>query len=98
MLQETKQTHHEGVAFSTGKSIKDFLLEIMFKEKAVNDETSGDLPNLNAIHRGFASKLFEITNGDCRLIHSSKSGPVTHCLKNYLLTINFLLKKFFENF
>jgi hypothetical protein len=48
----------------------------MFKEKADN-KTSGDLPNLNAIHQGFVSKLLEITtNSNCHLIPSSnKSGP-----------------------
>jgi hypothetical protein len=77
-VQETKQRRREngaGVAFSTGKSIKEFVLQIMFKEKA-DDETSGNLPNLNSIHHDFASKLFKITNGDCHLIPSStKSGP-----------------------
>jgi hypothetical protein len=78
--QETKQRRCEngaGIAFSTGKSIKESVFEeCMFKEKA-DYKTSGDLPNLNAIHQGFVSKkLFEITNSNCHLIPSSnKSGP-----------------------
>jgi hypothetical protein len=92
-VQETKQRRREngaGIAFSTGKSIKEFVLEIMFKEKA-DDETSGDLPNLNAIHRGFVSKLFEITNGDCHLLPSSnKPGPngIIDKTKNPIISLN----------
>jgi hypothetical protein len=92
-VQETKQHRREngaGIAFSTGKSIKEFVLEIMFKEKA-DDETSGNLPNLNSIHRGFASKLFEITNGDCHLIPSTtKSGlnGTTNKTKSPIISLN----------
>jgi hypothetical protein len=75
-IQEFKQRRREngaGIAFATGKSIKTFILEITFKEQA-DDETSGDLPNLFNIHKNFVAKLFEITNGDCHLTPSAKSG------------------------
>jgi hypothetical protein len=75
-VQEVKQRRREngaGIAFATGKSIKSFVLEITFKEKA-DDKTSGDLPNLFNIHKDFVAKLFEITNGDCHLTPSAKTA------------------------
>jgi hypothetical protein len=91
-VQEVKQRRREngaGVSFSTGKSIKTFILEITFKEQA-DDESSGDLPNLFNIHKDFVAKLFEITNGDCHLTPSAKTAKdtTTELTKSPIVNLN----------
>jgi hypothetical protein len=73
-IKSKRRNHGAGVGFVTDQKIRQFYLEMSFKDK-IDEEDTTTTQNLHGLHREFIEKLLSVTEGDTHVMPTAKVNP-----------------------